>query len=105
MDAQPTEPPRHPSVVLFFSILFIIFLKFIYFERENMSRGRAESKGERGSQAGSTPSVQSWTCGSNLQTVRSRPELKSDAGLSPPGALVFSSFKLVKYVRLIKRWG
>ena len=50
-------------------------------EREYMQeQGRSrEREGERESQAGSTLSVQSLMQGLNSQTVRSRPELKSDA--------------------------
>ena len=51
-----------------------IFLKFIYLflrERDRVSRGGAERKGESGSQADSTLSAQSLVRGSNSQTMRS----------------------------------
>ena len=54
---------------------------FIYFERERermwVGEGQREKEREKESQAGSVVSVQSQTQGSNPQTVRSWPELKS----------------------------
>ena len=44
-----------------------------------MSREGAERDGDRGSEAGSVLTAESPTQGSNSPTVRSRPELKSDA--------------------------
>ena len=63
----------------------IFFLTFIYFwdrERQSMNRGGAEREKETQNQKqapGSEPSAQSPTQGSNSRTVRSWPELKSDA--------------------------
>ena len=81
-DAQLTEPPRRPKTIWFYitrtahislhkdSTFLHLFFKFMYLFWEN--------EGERESQAGSTLSVQSLT-GSDSRTVRSWPELKSDA--------------------------
>ena len=59
------------------------------FERERLSASRGEAERERQTQnpkraPGSERSVQSLTWGSNSQTVRSWPELKSDAQLTEP---------------------
>ena len=73
-----------------------IFFKFIYFERERGREGGADREGERESQAGSTLPAQSPTWGSNLRTLRSRPEPRSRVGRStdwatqvPPGWIYF----------------
>ena len=62
---------------------------FIYFwdrERQRMNGGGAEREGhtDRKQAPGSEPSAQSPTWGSNSQTVRSWPELKSDAQPTEP---------------------
>ena len=63
---------RHAEFYLFIYLLTYLFIfKFIYFERERMTRGGAEREGERESQAGSAPSVQSPMWGSNPRTVKS----------------------------------
>ena len=63
----------------------------LIFEREHeQGRGRAREKereGERGSEAGSTPSAQSLTQGSNPRTMRSRPKPSQTLNrLGHPGA-------------------
>ena len=50
-----------------FSFSFYLFLR----EIESMSRGEAERKGDRESEAGSVLSAQSWTWGLNPWTMRS----------------------------------
>ena len=48
-------------------------------QRQSMSRGGTEREGDKESEAGCELSAQSLMRGSNPQTVRSGPELKSDA--------------------------
>ena len=57
---------------------------FILRERECVSRGGAETEGDRESQAGSvlTEETQKW--GSNSRTIESGPEPKLDAQLTEP---------------------
>ena len=65
---------------LLFQPLFSCFLKFFFFKFIYLfggAGGRAERKGEKESQAGSTVPAQSLTQGSIPQTVRSWPEPKS----------------------------
>ena len=89
--------------VKFVDTFFFFFLSiylFIYFERERErereSRGGAERKGERESQAGSMLSAWSLTWGSIPQIVRSWPESWTESGmlnrLSHPDAPVDTLF-------------
>ena len=72
--------------------LFLIFKKFIYLffkrdgerERERVSKGGVEREGDRESEAGSVLIAETPMPGSNSRTVRSRPELKSDAQPTEP---------------------
>ena len=75
-----------PTWALFF---FFNVCLFILRERDTESRGGADREGDTEAQAGSTPSAQSLTWGSNSRTVRSCPEPKprvrcSDAQLTEP---------------------
>ena len=63
--------------------IFKKFLKFIYFERAR-DGGGAEREEDRESEAGSVLTAESPMRGSNLQTVRSWPEPKSDPQLTEP---------------------
>ena len=56
---------------IFFLSFFILRERERERERENINREGAETEGERESQGGSVPSMQSQTWGSNLQTTRS----------------------------------
>ena len=56
-----------------------MFLSIFETERDSMSRGGAEGEGDRESEAGSELSAQSLMWGLNSQTMKSRPEPKSDA--------------------------
>ena len=63
---------------LSFQIFFFFLSLFIYFERDRMSRGRAEREGDRESQAGSMQLAQRAPHGVRIhETIRSRPEPKS----------------------------
>ena len=61
---------------------FILFF-FCERDRDSVSRGGAEGKGEGESQVGPMPSVEPDT-GLDLTTVRSQPELKSELVAQPP---------------------
>ena len=65
----------------FYLFMLNLFLKNVLFifERESTSRGGAETEEDRGSKVGSVLTATSPMWGSNSWTVRSWPELKSDA--------------------------
>ena len=63
---------------MIFIYLKCLFLRERERERENVSRKGAEREGDRGFEVGSALTAESPMRGSNLQTMRSRPEPKSD---------------------------
>ena len=63
LGAQPTKPPGHPY--LFFKHVYLLLT-----EKESASRGGAERKGDRGSEAGSVLTADSLMWGSNSPTER-----------------------------------
>ena len=65
---------------MFLKCTFNAFLMFIYLIlRVRESRGGAEREGDGGYEAASTVTAESPMRGSNSQTTRSCPELKSEA--------------------------
>ena len=79
----------YPSSFVPFDEQYLIFLMFIYFERE--SGGGSKREGERESQAGSAPSGQSPTQGllSRTMRLRSEPRLVQSLTFDPssPGPI------------------
>ena len=66
------------DVILFFNVN--LFLR----ERERKQAGEGQRGGNKGSEAGSELTAASPMGGSNSQTMRSRPESKSDTKLTVP---------------------
>ena len=77
LQSQSLSTEHNVGMFLNFFECFYSFLR----ERQNTGGGRAEREGDTESEAGpdSELSAQSPTWGLNSRTVRSRPELKSDA--------------------------
>ena len=69
----------------FFLSLFIYLFIYLFWERERVQAGgRAEREGDRGSKESFMLTALSLMWASNSQTLRSLPELKSDAQLTEP---------------------
>ena len=71
---------RHYVDILFFNFIYLFWERKREWERACTQLGEGQREGETESQADSAPSTQSLMWGSNSQTVRSWPELRSRVG-------------------------